>query len=81
VLTEHINNSSHSWSLYQSQLGAHHIGGVGASEIANKVNTSQSSTLGVTDVYLLMGIIFLALIPFIWLSKPPFGARAANPAR
>jgi hypothetical protein len=29
----------------------------------------------------LMGLIFLMLIPFIWFSKPPFGARAANPAR
>jgi DHA2 family multidrug resistance protein len=81
VLAEHINNSSHSWSLYQAQLGAHHISGVGAAEFANQVITGQSSTLGVNDVYFLMGLIFLALIPFIWLSKPPFGARAANPAR
>jgi DHA2 family multidrug resistance protein len=81
VLTEHINNSSHSWSLYQAQLGAHHISGVGAAEFANQVITAQSSTLGVNDVYYLMGLIFLILVPLIWFSKPPFGARAASPAR
>jgi DHA2 family multidrug resistance protein len=81
VLTEHINNSSHSWSLYQAQLGAQHIGGAGASEFVNQVISSQSSTLGVNDVFNLMGLIFLALIPVIWLAKPPFGARAAKPAR
>jgi hypothetical protein len=35
----------------------------------------------VNDVFYLMGFIFLTLIPIIWFSKPPFGARAANPAR
>ena len=81
VLTEHINNSSQAWTQYQAQLGAHRIGGVGASEFVNQVITSQSSTLGVNDVFNLMGVIFLTLIPIIWFSKPPFGARAANPAR
>jgi MFS transporter, DHA2 family, multidrug resistance protein len=81
VLAEHISNSSQAWSAYQAQLGAHHIRGVGAAEFANQVISSQSSTLGVSDVFNLMGLIFLALIPVIWLSRPPFGARAANPAR
>ena len=81
VLTEHINNASHSWTLYQAQLGAHHIGGASASEFVNQVISSQSSTLGVNDVFNMMGLIFLTLIPVIWFAKPPFGARAANPAR
>jgi MFS transporter, DHA2 family, multidrug resistance protein len=80
VLTEHINNASQAWSSYQVQLGAHHIGGLGASEFVNQVISSQSSTLGVNDVFNLMGVIFLTLIPVIWLARPPFGARAANPA-
>jgi DHA2 family multidrug resistance protein len=79
VLTEHINNSAPAWSSYQAQLSTHHIAGAG--EFVNQVITSQSSTLGVNDVFYLMGFIFLTLVPVIWLSKPPFGARAANPAR
>jgi MFS transporter, DHA2 family, multidrug resistance protein len=81
VLTEHINNASHSWSSYQSQLGARHINGAGASTFVNQVISSQASTLGVNDLFNLMGFIFLALIPLIWFAKPPFGARAAKPAR
>jgi len=27
-----------------------------------------------------LGLMFLLLVPLIWLAKPPFGARAANPA-
>jgi MFS transporter, DHA2 family, multidrug resistance protein len=80
VLTEHINNSSHAWSLYKGQLGAHHVGGPGASEFVNQIISSQSSTLGVNDVFNMMGLIFLVLVPLIWFSKPPFGARAAKPA-
>jgi DHA2 family multidrug resistance protein len=81
VLTEHINNASHSWTQYQAQLGTHRIGGAGATEFVNQVISSQASTLGVNDVFNMMGLIFLILIPFIWFAKPPFGARAANPAR
>jgi len=80
VLTEHINNSAQAWSQYQAQLRAHHIGGVGASEFVNQVISGQSSTLGVNDVFYLMGFIFFALIPLIWFSRPPFGARAVKPA-
>ena len=81
VLTEHINNASQSWSSYQAQLSAHHINGAGASEFVNQVVSSQASTLGVNDLFNLMGLIFLALVPIIWFAKPPFGARAAKPAR
>ncbi len=80
LLSEHVSNASHPWTQYQAQLRAHHIAGSGASEFVNQVISSQSSTLGVNDVFNLMGLIFLTLIPIIWFAKPPFGARA-NPAR
>ncbi len=81
LLTEHINNASHSWSQYQAQLGAHRIGGVRASEFVNQVISSQASTLAVNDVLMMLGLIFVAMIPIIWFAKPPFGAPAAKPAR
>jgi MFS transporter, DHA2 family, multidrug resistance protein len=76
VLTEHITNASQSWSQYQAQLAAHGVNGVGASEFVNQVISGQALTLGVNDVYNLMGIMFVVLIPLIWFAKPPFGARA-----
>jgi MFS transporter, DHA2 family, multidrug resistance protein len=80
VLTEHIRNSSDAWTQYQAQLAAHAITGTHASEYANLVVSSQASTLGVNDVFYMLGLIYLLLIPIIWFAKPPFGGRAANPA-
>jgi len=77
ILTEHINNSSQAWSQYQAQLSAHGISGVGAFQYANQVISSQASTLGVNDVFNMLGLMYLILIPFVWFAKPPFGARAA----
>jgi hypothetical protein len=37
--------------------------------------------LGVNDVFNMLGLVYLLLIPIIWFAKPPFGARAAKPAR
>jgi DHA2 family multidrug resistance protein len=80
VLTEHIRNSADAWTQYQAQLAAHGISGSGASEYVNFVISGQASTLGVNDVFNMLGCLFLLLIPLIWFAKPPFGARAANPA-
>jgi MFS transporter, DHA2 family, multidrug resistance protein len=79
VLTEHIRNSSNAWTQYQAQLTAHGITGARASEYVNFVISSQASTLGVNDVFHMLGVMYLLLIPLIWFAKPPFGARAANP--
>jgi MFS transporter, DHA2 family, multidrug resistance protein len=79
LLTEHINNASPSWTQYQAQLAAHGIHGVGASQFVNQVISNQASTLGVNDVFTILGLMYAVLIPVIWLAKPPFGARAANP--
>jgi MFS transporter, DHA2 family, multidrug resistance protein len=80
VLTEHIRNSAPGWTQYQSQLESHGITGVNASEYVGRVISGQASTLGVNDVFALFGVMFLCLIPLVWLARPPFGARAANPA-
>ncbi|HEX3913492.1 MAG TPA: DHA2 family efflux MFS transporter permease subunit [Steroidobacteraceae bacterium] len=80
VLTEHVNRSSHAWALYQAQLSARGVNGLGASEFVNQVISGQASTLGVNDVFNLMGLMYFILIPLVWFAKPPFGARAANPA-
>jgi DHA2 family multidrug resistance protein len=80
VLTEHIRNSAAAWTHYQARLAAHGITGKGASEYVNVVISNQASTLGVNDVFNMLGLVYILLIPIVWLAKPPFGARAANPA-
>jgi DHA2 family multidrug resistance protein len=81
VLVEHIRTAAHPWAQYQAQLQSHGISAAGAPAFVNQVITSQSSTLGVNDVFNMVAVIFLALVPLIWFAKPPFGARAAIRAR
>jgi DHA2 family multidrug resistance protein len=81
VLTEHIRNSAGAWTQYQDQLASHGISGASASQFVNGVISSQASTLGVNDVFNMLGLMYLLLVPLVWFAKPPFGARAANPGR
>ena len=80
VLTEHIRDSAETWTQYQSQLSARGITGTGAFQYVDQLITSQAMTLGVNDVFHFLGWMYLLLIPFLWLTKPPFTARGADAA-
>jgi MFS transporter, DHA2 family, multidrug resistance protein len=80
VLTEHVSNSAGAWTQYQAQLNDHGVAGTGAFQYVDQVITSQAMTLGVNDVFHFLGWMYLLLIPFVWLTKPPFTARGADAA-
>lgn len=80
VLTEHIRNSAAGLAPYQAQLNAQGLSGTNAFQYIERVLTQQSLTLGMNDVFYLLGAIFFLIIPFIWLAKPPFGGSRAGAA-
>jgi DHA2 family multidrug resistance protein len=81
VLTEHIRNSAGRLdSISNSAWRAWHHGRTGAFEYVDQLITGQAMTLGVNDVFHLLGWMYLLLIPFIWLAKPPFKPRGADAA-
>jgi DHA2 family multidrug resistance protein len=80
VLTEHIRNSSTGWSQYQSGLTDQGITGNGALQYVDHVIGSQAATLAVNDVFFGLACIFICLVPFVWLAKPPFTARGSDAA-
>jgi DHA2 family multidrug resistance protein len=80
VLTEHIRNSAAGWSNYQIRLSAQGVTGTKAMEYVDRVISTQALTLGVNDVFNTLAWIFLLLIPFVWLAKPPFTARGRDTA-
>jgi DHA2 family multidrug resistance protein len=80
VLTEHIRDAAGGWTNFQAQLGNLGISGTGAFEYVERAITTQAMTLGVNDVFHVLAWIYLLLIPFLWLAKPPFAARAADRA-
>jgi len=48
--------------------------------LVNTVVSREALTLAVNDVFLLCAIMFFAMIPIIWIAKPPFGNAAAAAA-
>jgi DHA2 family multidrug resistance protein len=80
VLTEHIRASAYGWTKYQAALQPLGISGARSLQYTNQVLTQQATTLATNDVFYLFSIIFLCIIPFVWMAKPPFGARSAEGA-
>ena len=80
VLSEHVRNSAGAWTQYQTQLADQGVAGTRALQFVDQVITQQAMTLGVNDVFHVLGWTYLLLIPFLWLAKPPFSARGADAA-
>jgi len=51
----------------------------GAASLNSMIN-HQASQMGFNDIFYLLGWTFLAIIFFVWLAKPPFGAGASSAA-
>lgn len=52
---------------------------VGAATLERMIS-NQATQLGFNEIFHLLGLIFLAVIAFVWIAKPPFGAKAGAPA-
>jgi DHA2 family multidrug resistance protein len=79
VLSEHVRNSADGWIHYQADLNSLGITGNGAFQYVDRVIGSQAATLAVNDVFFALGCMFILLVPFIWLARPPFtGGRGGG---
>ncbi len=74
VMTEHITTDSPAWIDYQAQLAAQGITGDAAFASTSQVLNVQAMTMGANDMFLLLAVMFMVLIPLVWLAKPPFRA-------
>jgi DHA2 family multidrug resistance protein len=73
MLTENITPAAPAATHFLQQLK--HAGFSPTEQLAliNQLITREALTLAVNDVYLVCAVLFLALIPILWLAKPPFG--------
>jgi DHA2 family multidrug resistance protein len=74
TLTEHITPDSPAWAAYQSQLDALGIHGQAAYATTAQVINNQALTLGANDIFMMLAALFVVLVPFVWLARPPFRA-------
>jgi DHA2 family multidrug resistance protein len=80
VLSEHIRDSASGWVQFQSGLSAQGITGTNALQYVDRLVGNQAATLAVNDVFFGLAWIFLCLVPFVWLAKPPFTGRGSDAA-
>ena len=73
-LTENITPDSVAWADYQAQMAQAGLTGDAALASTARVLNVQAMTMGANDLFLMMGVLFLALIPFVWFAKSPFRA-------
>ncbi len=52
---------------------------VGAATLERMIS-NQAAQLGFNEIFHLLGLIFLAVIAFVWIAKPPFGAKGGASA-
>jgi DHA2 family multidrug resistance protein len=74
TMTEHIAPDSPAWVAYQAQLHALGIQGDAAYATTAQVINGQALTMGANDIFLMIAMLFVALVPIVWLAKPPFRA-------
>lgn len=78
VLTESVTSQSTGTTSYLGQLAEHGVSGTSASGYIDYVIGTQASTLGANDVFLLLALLFIVIVPFVWLARPPFGAAGTG---
>ena len=47
--------------------------------LLNQMISQQATQIGFNEIFHFLGWMFLAVIVFVWLAKPPFGGKAAAP--
>ena len=78
VLAEHLSGASAATTNYLHGLDAFGGPPLRAWNIIEALVTRQALTLAVNDVFLFCTVLFVAMIPIVWLAKPPFGNVAAG---
>jgi len=48
--------------------------------VVNQMISQQAAQIGFNEIFHLLGIVFLGVIAFVWIAKPPFQAKAAASA-
>ena len=79
-LIEHVRPDSPAWQAYQQQLESLGMHGAQALGYVERLIGLQAYTIGANDLFNLLGVLFLALIPLVWFAKPPFGSIGASAA-
>ena len=77
-LTEHISATDPGMVQTVTALGQGDLQ-LGAM-VLDRMIAQQAAQIGFNEIFHLLGILFLVVIAFVWIAKPPFAAKAARGA-
>ncbi len=73
VLTEHITPAAPAATQFLQRLRDGGFSPEQALGMVDELINHEALTLSVNDVYLVCAVLFAAMIPILWLARPPFG--------
>ena len=79
VLTEHITPAAPAATSFLQRLEHGGFSMRQGLDVVDQLITREALTLSVNDVYLVCAVLFLAMIPLLWLARPPFGNAGGAP--
>jgi MFS transporter, DHA2 family, multidrug resistance protein len=79
-LAEHISVYAPQSTLFSARLDAAGMPPDQANAVLDRILSGQANMLATNDVFWLCGCLLIALIPVIWLARPPFGRPRAGAA-
>jgi MFS transporter, DHA2 family, multidrug resistance protein len=74
TLTEYVSSAQPGAQTYLQQLSHMSLGTTQRLGFIDQIVTREGLTLAVNDIFYMCAILFILLIPFIWMTKPPFGS-------
>ncbi|MFC5743492.1 DHA2 family efflux MFS transporter permease subunit [Dyella tabacisoli] len=74
TLTENISPAQPAATSFLQQLTHSGMSSKQALSMVDQLLTREALTLAVNDVFWVCAVLFLLLIPMLWLARPPFGS-------
>jgi len=77
-LAEHISIFAPQTAEFSERLGAAGMPQDQVHAVLERILDGQANMLAANDVFWLFGCLLIALIPVVWLARPPFGRPSAG---
>jgi len=77
-LTENITAAAPATNGFLQQLKAMGLSGQRGLGVVDQLLSREAATLAVNDVFWTCSIIFILMIPLLWLARPPFGSAGGH---
>jgi DHA2 family multidrug resistance protein len=76
-LVEHLPVGNALVASFESKVAGLGLGPEQSNGLLNQMIDNQAYMLATNDIFWLCGVLFVILVPLIWITRPPFGQAGA----